>query len=622
MKRNTLSILTASLLAFASINLAHASEELPYTSQVNISSMSILDFKKTYTNTIRVIVSSDYEIDDSLLSTIHDQTGYVLKFDRNFLKKYKLLLVASNEEAEIVVRKLDVTGYFNSVELDAVFKTQSLTDVRTNDYISDLSSYNDPLISSLYYLKNQESDINGSGYSNVSEAMTKSVKNKKLRIAVIDTGSLQHEDLNVVEGYKFATQITNERGTSFYDRTSYADPADTTKTLTCYDGHGTKMSGLISAKSNNNLGFVGIVDADIISARVLEQDCNTKQSIGNLVDVADAISWVQGESVSDVANISQPVDMINLSLGGVTSAGCPQFLQDVIDSAISKGIIVVTASGNENLDVLSYATAGCKNIITVAANDYTGQKTKYSNFGNRVAVSALGNGYSTVSPVKYDSATGNYSLTPNEYSLAVSDDDTSAQKGSSFSSALVTGALGLVKQKYPDWTDESFLLKAISQTSTPHTYLGGGNDTDCTNGRCGAGVFNASAIMDFSDRVLGYDKKNNPFFESYKTCQDNVLLEGINYYIDVCSVYKLSITNNNEIDGTYYEVYSTSLTDVNWESKTLLKSTTTDSNDRMLTLSGIDLGKYKYGVRYCDDFDCYSIEEIKFNEANKPSICN
>lgn len=601
-----LSVLMASLMSTSAV-MAQTQKFDQYA----IQDMSISEFKKTYSNTFRVIVSSDYELDASLFSMLHEQYNVVIKYDRKLLKKYHILYVSSNEDKELTIQNLEKSGYFETVEEDAVFETKST---------SAVLGTNDPNLLNQIYLNSQKEEVFGSGYNSVADAMLKTSQVKKLRIAVLDTGYIQHEDMNVTEGYKFATEITGQRGSSFYDHTVYEDPDNTANTLSCYDGHGTKVAGIISAKSNNNLGVAGVIDSDIVMVRVLEQDCKTGKSIGNLSDLAEAIEWVSEESVPNIPKISKKVDIINLSLGGIVNTGCPTYLQLAIDNAISKGIVVVSSSGNENVDVLSYAPAGCENVITVAANDLSGQKSHYSNFGNRVTVSALGDGFTTLSPVENNA--GSYNLTPTSYNV-VSDENniSNGDKGTSFSAAIVSGSVGLVMQKYPSLVDNGYLIKAIEQTSTPHYYAGNGVDTDCTEGRCGAGVFNASSLMDFSDRVLGFNNQNNSFYENKNSCEDGMMLKALSYYVDVCSVYTLSITNNNEIDGTYYEVYSDDINSSNWETKTKIAETTTSPTDRSLVLKDLDFVKNKYGVRYCDGVDCYQLKRINFDENTLPQYC-
>ena len=75
--------------------------------------------------------------------------------------------------------------------------------------------------------------------------------------------------------------------------------------------HGTHVSGTIGAVANNNLGVVGISQwVQIQPLRVLGK-CG-----GYTSDIADAIRWSAGLSVSGVPTNTTPDRVVNISLGG------------------------------------------------------------------------------------------------------------------------------------------------------------------------------------------------------------------------------------------------------------------------------------------------------------------
>jgi thermitase len=81
--------------------------------------------------------------------------------------------------------------------------------------------------------------------------------------------------------------------------------------------------------------------------------------------------------------ILQAVDagarIINISLG--TSADS-RMLRDAVAYAISRGVVVVAAAGNEQATRLAYP-AGYEGVISVAAVDAQGRQAYFSNAGGR-----------------------------------------------------------------------------------------------------------------------------------------------------------------------------------------------------------------------------------------------
>jgi len=202
-------------------------------------------------------------------------------------------------------------------------------------------------------------------------------------VAVLDTGITNHSDLNanVVSGYDFiATASVGADGDG-----RDPDPSDPGDASGGYSSswHGTHVAGTVAAVTNNNKGVAGVAfGAKIQPVRVLGKGG------GYDSDIADAIVWASGGSVSGVPANPHPAKVINLSLGG--SGSCGTTSQNAINSAVSRGAVVVIAAGNENKNVSDASPANCNNVIAVAANDQEGNRAWYSNYGNLITVTAPG----------------------------------------------------------------------------------------------------------------------------------------------------------------------------------------------------------------------------------------
>jgi subtilisin len=167
------------------------------------------------------------------------------------------------------------------------------------------------------------------------------------RVAVIDTGSGPHADLNVVGGKNCST------GASFNDG----------------NGHGTHVAGTIGAK-DDAAGVVGVVPGvPIYSVRVLNN-----AGSGSWSSVICGIDWVAANAGS------LGIKVANMSLGGTGSddGNCGNSNNDALHkavcSAVSKGITFVVAAGNDGKDLKGFVPAAYNEVLTVTAlADFNGE---------------------------------------------------------------------------------------------------------------------------------------------------------------------------------------------------------------------------------------------------------
>jgi serine protease len=211
-------------------------------------------------------------------------------------------------------------------------------------------------------------------------------------VAVLDTGITQHPELagRVLPGYDFISDPSASNDGDGRDGDP-SDPGDNTSDNECGDGapgessswHGTFVSGLIAANTDNGAGIAGVDwNAKILPVRVLGR-CG-----GSFDDVTAAILWAAGIPVAGAPLNKNPARVINMSLGG--QSPCPQSVQDAINVVLAQGVVVATAAGNDAIDVSMFAPANCAGVITVAAGTRQGDRASYSNYGRRVDVSAPG----------------------------------------------------------------------------------------------------------------------------------------------------------------------------------------------------------------------------------------
>jgi subtilisin family serine protease len=159
-------------------------------------------------------------------------------------------------------------------------------------------------------------------------------------VAVIDTGSGPHSELNIAGG------VNCSNGKSFSDG----------------NGHGTHVAGTIAAKLNG-AGVVGVLPgAPIYSVRVL----NSKGS-GSFAAVICGIDWVTANAAA------RGIRVANMSLGGTGSddGNCGRTNGDALHLAIcnsvGSGITYVVAAGNSGADFQSFVPAAYDEVLTVTA---------------------------------------------------------------------------------------------------------------------------------------------------------------------------------------------------------------------------------------------------------------
>jgi serine protease len=300
-----------------------------------------------------------------------------------------------------------------------------------------------------------------------------------IKVAVIDTGYRPHADLSgqILQGYDFISDTAVSNDGNGRD-TDASDPGDWVTAGQCYTGspaqnsswHGTHVAGTIAALTNNSTGVAGIAyGAKIVPARVLGK-CG-----GYTSDIADAIIWASGGTVTGVPANANKAQVINMSLGG--SGACDATTQNAINSARSRGTVVVVAAGNEAQDASNSSPANCSGVIVVAATNRSGGRASYSNYGTIVDVAAPGG----------DSGTGNGILsTLNSGTTTPGSDTYASYMGTSMATPHVAAVAALMLAKNAALTPDDIEAKLKSSARAFPASCSG----------CGAGIVDASAAVD------------------------------------------------------------------------------------------------------------------------------
>ncbi len=302
-------------------------------------------------------------------------------------------------------------------------------------------------------------------------------------VAVLDTGITDHADLSGrwTGGYDMISSSVVGNDGDGRDNDPH-DPGDWVVAGECYAGspahnsswHGTHVAGTIAAATNNNLGVAGLNwVSQVIPVRVLGK-CG-----GSTSDIADAIRWAAGLSVTGVPNNPHPAQVINMSLGG--GGSCGTTMQNAISAAYNAGTTVAVAAGNNNSDAGNFTPGNCNNVITIAATDRNGDRAYYSNYGSVVEIAAPGG------DTRY-SGSGVLS-TLNAGTQGPAGDTYAYYQGTSMATPHVAGIVSLMYSVKPSITPAE-VLSTLQNTVTAFP-----SGSTCSTSICGSGIANAGAAV-------------------------------------------------------------------------------------------------------------------------------
>lgn len=254
----------------------------------------------------------------------------------------------------------------------------------------------------------------------------------KVRVAVIDTAiDSNHPALQgkTVTGYNALNNSSNTQSTG-----------------QGLDWHGTASTGRI-------LDGAGDANVEIMPVTVLGSNGS-----GTWAGVIKGINYA----------VDNGAQVINMSLGGGYNS---PLVQQALDRAVAKGVIVVAASGNTGRDQAFYPAA-MNGVISVAAVNEGGHKAGFSTFHSSVDLSAPGDTQRLLSHGGYTTA-----------------------RGTSFAAPFIAGLAAMLKSAFPNLTAAQCeqTLKAKAQD----VYQSNSNFA----GKLGAGFLNALDVKSWMAQI-------------------------------------------------------------------------------------------------------------------------
>ena len=197
--------------------------------------------------------------------------------------------------------------------------------------------------------------------------------------------------------------------------------------------HATDMATLLVSP------YTGVApDATLYTYQISSSDSQPGGTCVRGADTTDSIDKLINQAVDDGAQI------ISLSLSNSEHGS---EIKWAIANAISKGVIIVSSSGNGATDENRSHLGRWSGVVGVTAINTDGTFASYSSWGNGVVTAAVGG------PVNTLDANTNQPVTVD---------------GTSYSTPLVAGMLALARQKWPDATTNQILQSLVHSGLNPN----------------------------------------------------------------------------------------------------------------------------------------------------------
>lgn len=209
-------------------------------------------------------------------------------------------------------------------------------------------------------------------------------------------------------------------------------------------GHGTHVTGIIVANSDNKAGIAGAAASTVkvLPLRILSENFINFSFVGKLVSdyAADAINYA----------VAHHASVINMSLGWPKIVDTDN-ARKAVQNAIQKGVLIVAAAGNDRKNEPTYP-CDYPGVLCVGATSNTGESSVFSNTGGSVDLLAPGDDIISLYPLKVESRI----LRIQGYELL---------SGTSQAAPLVSAAAATIRSAYPNISLDELKARLLASSA-------------------------------------------------------------------------------------------------------------------------------------------------------------
>ncbi|MGA7194160.1 MAG: S8 family serine peptidase, partial [Anaerolineales bacterium] len=210
------------------------------------------------------------------------------------------------------------------------------------------------------------------------------------------------------------------------------------------NGHGTHVSGILGAETENGIGIAGVVP----KCRLMVLKAFQSNGTGNDVDISNAILYA----------IEHGASLINMSFGTYAH---PTAMKQALEVAYSSALLVA-AAGNDGLPIegvnaAPFFPAALNYVIGVQALDRSGNLATFSNYDPSGPFAS-----NNIEQLNYEVAAPGvniFSILPiNQYGYMT---------GTSMATPIITGIACLLKNLHPDWSNDQTFVQLVNGCNPP-----------------------------------------------------------------------------------------------------------------------------------------------------------
>lgn len=302
--------------------------------------------------------------------------GKNTKKDTAFFQWYKVSLsedknpkkMINKQSPKFISLKEAMEDYRNDANIETI---------ELNYEVEVILEPNDPYYSSSGSWGQAYDDLWGIKKINAAGAWDQTTGSDTIIVAGIDTGvDRNHPDITTnmwMNPNEIAGNNIDDDQNGYVDDIQGWDWVNNDNDPMDEHGHGTHTVGTIAATGNNGIGVVGVNwKSKIMALRFLDA-----RGSGSIENAVKALQY----AADNGARISS------------NSWGCAcnsQVQDDAVKYEHDRGMIMVAAAGNSNADAISFSPAAADYAVTVSASTSSDTKASFSNWGEKIDVTAPG----------------------------------------------------------------------------------------------------------------------------------------------------------------------------------------------------------------------------------------